>query len=132
MLVAGFETENLIILAGETSSFNQFELRALVDKVLAELNLNWQDREKILKNYICYLFAEIINGSRKMSVALAAVKDIYIELGYDPSFYEFYLLYYAWADLQFSEAQFYWPGATRKNINGIVFDYLKNWKAKCG
>ena len=40
MLFAGFETEHLIILAGETEPYNQFKLQELTNKVLSELQLD--------------------------------------------------------------------------------------------
>ena len=40
MICAGFETENLIELAGEIEPYNQFELQRLTDKIFKELGLS--------------------------------------------------------------------------------------------
>ena len=55
MLVAGFENENLAILAGELEPYNQFELAGLMDKIFEDLDLKYEDAELTYKNYARYL-----------------------------------------------------------------------------
>jgi hypothetical protein len=131
MLSAGFETESLVILAGELEPYNQFELNALTDNVFKELNLTWNDREQVLKNYACYLVSEALDGKMKILNVLDILKDIYIDLDYDPPLNGFYLLYYAWDDLRYSDKQWYWDGATRENIDSVVMGYFAEWKRNC-
>ena len=132
MLVAGFESENLVILAGETEPYNQFELQGLTDKVFAELNLSCDNRALVYKNYICYLVAKALDNEIKAANVLDIIKDLYIENNYESLLGNFYLLYYACDDLKYSENQGYWDGATRENIDKIIKDYFMEWKAKCG
>jgi hypothetical protein len=131
MLEAGFETENLTMLAGELPPYNQFELQALTDKVFAELNLKWNDRDEVVKNYVCYLVAQTLSADLQASYALNMIKDICVQLDYEPGLNDFYLLYYAWDDLRYSEQQWYWDGATRENIEQVIKDYFKEWIVKC-
>jgi len=49
MISAGFETESLLMLAGEVEPFNQFEMQRLTDKVFDELGLVYDNRELVLK-----------------------------------------------------------------------------------
>jgi len=129
MLSAGFETENLLILAGELEPYNQFELQNLTDKVFNELNLTWENRELVYKNYACYLVGEALDGKSKVANVLSILKDIYIELDYETSLEDFAMLYYANDDLSYSENQWYWEGATRENIDEIIKNYFVEWKA---
>ncbi len=62
MLMAGFDTENLVILAGEGEPFNQFYLQDLTTKILDELQLDYSDKDQTIKNYACYLVDKALNG----------------------------------------------------------------------
>ena len=130
MLCAGFETENLITLAGEAEPYNQFELRSLTDKVFKELNLRWDDREQVYVNYISYLITKALNGEIKPLTVLEIVRDLYLGDDYGILLQDFYMLYYAYDDLSYSDQQYYWNGATRSNIDSITKEYFKDWIAK--
>ena len=132
MLVAGFESENLVTLAGEVEPYNQFELQRLTDKVFTELNLTYDNRELVYKNYVCYLVTKALDNEMKAANVLDILKDICIKEEYEPLLMDFYMLYYAYDDLKYSENQWYWDGATRENIDKITKDYFMEWKAKCG
>jgi hypothetical protein len=56
LLKQGQDTENLVILAGESPPYNQFELQKLTSKVLDELSLDYSDKDRTIKNYI-FLFS---------------------------------------------------------------------------
>src|ERR1700761_1424374 len=83
MLMAGFETENLIILAGELEPYNQFELISLTNKILDELNIDISDQDKIIKNYTCYLINKALTGEMQIIYVLNKLKDLCIELDYE-------------------------------------------------
>ncbi len=59
MLMAGFDTENLAILAGEFEPYNQFQLQNLTTKVLDELRLDYSDKDQTIKNYACRLMESL-------------------------------------------------------------------------
>jgi len=127
MLLTGFETENLIILAGEIEPYNQFELRRLTDNIFDELNLTWEDEEQVYKNYASYLIKAALDGKIQIINVLDILKDVYIGMNYNPPYSDFYSLYYAYDDLKYSENQWYWPGATRENIDEIIKEYFVKW-----
>ena len=128
MLMAGYDTEHLAILAGESEPFNQFEMQELTDKVLAELQLDYSDKDLTIKNYVCYLIDKSLDGELDNFKVLDILKDICIELDYEIYLYDFYSLYFAKEDLSHSENQWYWDGATRENIDRIITDYFRTWK----
>jgi hypothetical protein len=131
MLMAGYDTEYLTILAGGSEPFNQFQMQELTDKVLAELQLDYSDKDQTIKNYACYLIDKSLAGKLDNFKVLDILKDICIELDYEKYLYDFYSLYFAKDDLSYSENQWYWGGATRENIEKIITDYFKTWKTSC-
>lgn len=131
MLMVGFDTENLTILAGESEPFNQFQMQELTDKVLTELQLDSSDKDQTIKNYTSYLIDKSLEGQLDNFKVLGILKDICIELGYEKYLYDFYSLYFAKDDLSYSENQWYWEGATRENIDKVISDYFINWKTNC-
>ena len=132
MLMAGYYTEHLIILAGETEPFNQFQMQELAVKVLAELQLDYLDKDQTIKKYACYLIDKSLDGEFESFKALDILKDICIELDYVEYLYDFYSLYFAKDDLSYSENQWYWDGATKENIEKIITDYFVTWKINYG
>jgi hypothetical protein len=130
MLCAGFDTGNLVQLAGETAPYNQFELKTLSDKIFTELNLDWNDHDQVYANYINNIVAQALNGEMKPLSVLEFVKDLYLQNDYEPLLQDFYLLYYAYDDLRYSDQQWHWDGATRENIDEMTKGYFKDWLTK--
>ncbi|WP_276088090.1 hypothetical protein [Pedobacter sp. JY14-1] len=64
MLLEGFETEHLLILAGMMPPLYHQELTKLTDKVLAELGLDYSDREEVVCRYVAYLSKLAVTGNR--------------------------------------------------------------------
>jgi len=61
MLLAGFETENLITLAGEFPPYDQFELQILTEKILKELDIDYSDKEKLINDFVFYQIDKALN-----------------------------------------------------------------------
>jgi hypothetical protein len=127
MMMAGFETESLIELAGISKPYNQFELKPLTGKVFEELELDITDKEKAVNCYISFLLSEVLDDKRDLLKTLRDLKDLSIELNYDKSIYDFYSLYFAKEDLNYDTVQWYWEGADEDNIDEICFNYFKKW-----
>lgn len=128
MLVAGFETDNLIILAGEYAPFNQFELIELTDKVFNELQLDYSDRDKTIDKYVYFLIDESLNERILPFKVVSILYKICLELECIDYLYDFYLLYCAKEDLVYQEYQYYWDDADRNTIDSIIMEYFKKWK----
>jgi hypothetical protein len=127
MLSAGFESDQLILLAGISKPYNQFYLRELTARAFAELSLDTSSLEKALNDYTLYLVEDALAGNLSYSAVLAELKDIFNELHQISFLSPFYLLYFAEDDLKFSRHQFYWPGATRQNIQETISEYFRDW-----
>lgn len=127
MLVAGFDSESLVMLAGEVEFYNQFEMQRLADKVFEELGLRWDNREVASKNQARYLVEKALAGKTSIPTAIDNLKEIYRDLDYEESLGGFYGLYWAKSDLELYGVQYYWDGATRENFIEIATDYFKEW-----
>jgi hypothetical protein len=128
MLVSGYETEHLTILAGISKPFNQFYLQELTSKVFHELSIDFSAPERIIKDYALYLIEEARGGVRTYFDVLGILKKICIERDYEKYLFNFYLLFFALDDLKYSEFQAYWPDADRNNIDSIISDYFNKWQ----
>ena len=127
LLLAGFDTENLIELAGISSFDNQFELAALTNKVFAELQLDYSNADKVIKNYVSCLLNECLTGRREPLKVLRLITDMYNETNYRKDLQDFFSLYWAKQDLLADQNQWYWPEADRSNIDSIITDYFNLW-----
>ncbi len=120
MIETGYESANLYMLAGETKPFNQFEMRDLTDKVLQDLHLSYSDKNKVAQDYAHSLINASIQNPATYFETLEKLKEIYLTLDMDAEYTNFYSLYFAKDDLNYSEHQWYREGATRENIDAII------------
>ncbi|HEY5969065.1 MAG TPA: hypothetical protein VIU35_13895 [Chitinophagaceae bacterium] len=127
MMEAGFESENLYMLAGQTKPYNQFELQDLTTKVLKDLNLDYTDRDLTIKNYVYYLIKTGVNNPATYLNTLGILTDICRSLNYNKDYMDFYLLYYAKDELKGFDDQSYWNGANRNNIDIIIAEKFNDW-----
>ena len=130
MMEAGFENENLYVLAGISKPYNQFELQDLTTKVLTELNLEFSNQKLVIKNYVYYLISNSIYKIETYLETLRKLKNICIDLNLEHNYMNFYLLYFAKDDLVEQEYQHYWNDANRENIDEIITENYKNWKTE--
>ena len=126
MVEAGYESENLYMLAGQTKPYNQFHLWELTDKVLKDLNLDYTDKDLTIRNYVYYLISVSINDPDTYIGALRELRDFYIHSPYS-QFSDFYLLYYARDELMEYKDQQYWEGANRDNIDLVIKNQFQKW-----
>ncbi|MGE5497232.1 MAG: hypothetical protein ACM3Q2_04145 [Syntrophothermus sp.] len=127
ILLQNYDTPHLNMLAGISPPFYQTELMLIVDRAFNELGLDWSDKDKTLRAYVSELLEKMLSGGLTKKYVLKEIKDLYIEEDHREDLSDFYLLYYAIDDLESSEVQWYWIGATRENIDAIVADVSQNW-----
>lgn len=132
MMVAGFNSEHLVELAGLEKPYYQFELNELTNKVFAELGLEYRNEEKVVTQYAAYACNLVLNDKSDLFKTLLELKELCIEPNYSKVIYDFYTLYFAKDFLTDSPVQHYWEGATRDNIDEICLNYFKKWVEKYG
>jgi len=124
MIEAGYESDNLYMLAGITKPYNQFELQELTNKVLNDLHLDYSNKQKAIDGYAFFIITKTIDNPKGYLSALGELKDICMDLNFNEDYMNFYLLYYAKDDL---DGDNYWEGVTRDNVDQIVKEEFSKW-----
>ena len=128
MIGLGFDNENIIMLAGLSKPTNYFETIKLLNNALAELGLQPKTGEDAIVSYCSTYISNIANGVA-VRLNLNNVDNLCIALGYPLPIYDFYLLWWAWSDLDYDPDAYptYWGGASIDNIEQLVINYAKSW-----
>jgi hypothetical protein len=130
MLELGHETESLLVLAGLSKPTNHFETTDYLRRALRELGLDEKTESEGVFSYVKYYIYKISRGEN-IRQNLKNIQFFCQSKGYEKSIYDFYLLYWAWDDLDYgNEHQSYWPEADKNNIENIIIEKAKNWIAE--
>ena len=130
MMQEGYEADSLYQLAGISKPYNQFELQDLTNRVLKDLNFDYSDIRKILKDYVYFLITSNLDKPENYYKTLKEFRDIYYELDMDSEYQDLALLYWAKDDLIYDDYQHYWDGANRTNIDAIIKEQFELLKEK--
>ena len=93
---------------------NHFEIAQLRDGALVELNVPETTPPFVVRRYAAELLKAALASDSELMKALAVVKELCVANGYQRDLYDFYLLYFAYEDLQCSEMQWYWKCLRRR------------------
>jgi len=129
MMRLGYDSEYILILAGLSKPTNRFETARYIDAALTELDLEPKTGQEAIVSYSYYYINQIANGIR-VKYNLAKVCDLCIQLDMERSIFDFYLLHWAWTDIDWPNnngLQWYWDGADKDNIEQITIDTAKKW-----
>ena len=127
MLELGHETPSLLILAGLSKPTNQFEVKDYLKRALSELKLDEKTGDEATLSYSSYYITKIAKGE-DVKRNLGMVYQFCQMRDYDKIIYDFYLLFWAWDDLDYgNEYQSYWPDADKSNIEQVVIETAKKW-----
>ena len=139
MLMAGFDGERVVQLAGESPPYNSWEMDALGAKVLAEQCINVSDEECIIKNYVCYLVNKAIAGEMHILEALEFLKDLWYHGSVPEKEVEEFMGLYWWMeetyDYEERKAQQWpkwWPWERKKtDIDAIILEVFQKRQLQC-
>ena len=127
MISLGHESPSLYILAGLNKPTNYFETVEYLTAALAELHLKVKASNEGILSYSSYFIEKIANGDN-VKENLKEVYKYSQSRDFEKLIYDFYLLYWAWDDLDYgNETQEYWPDANKENINSIVMTTANKW-----
>jgi hypothetical protein len=130
MIFLGYDTPSLLILAGLSKPTNYFEVADYLPRVLSSLHLMQRFGDEATLSYCSYYIKKIAD-SFNIRNNLTQVYRFCIERNYENLIYDFYLLYWAWGDLDYgNEYTPYWESATRDSIEKIVVDTANKWIEK--
>lgn len=127
MIEAGFQSENLYILAGCTPPFEPSVMNDLTTAVLKDLSIDYTDKQMATKNYAYSLIKKALADPAKLADTLYQLQEFYYITGKEKIYRDFYFLYFAYEELNELGIQFYWEGATRKNIDTIIRNRFLGW-----
>ncbi|MEL6676859.1 MAG: hypothetical protein AAFR61_31915 [Bacteroidota bacterium] len=131
MMELGYESPTLFMLAGFNKPTHYFEVIDYVTDSVRELGLEMKKGEEAILSYASYFLLQIAK-SHKVRENLTALYEFCQMKDYKDMVYDFYLLYWAWNDLDYEDNEFnhYWGGARRANIEKLVIDEAKEWIEK--
>ena len=131
MMELGFESPTLHMLAGFSKPTNYFEVIDYVTDTVKELGLEMKNGDDAILSYASYYVHQIAK-SQKVRENLTDLYNFCQMRDYEDFVYDFYLLYWAWDDLDYedNEHNHYWEGARRTNIDKIVIDEANKWIQK--
>lgn len=119
MLQKGIETENMLILASFSKPVEREEIKPYVSGVLKDLKLEEKVGEYSIVSNCYYHVQQIIDEYQKRK-NLSSLYNIHLENNYPEYTTPFYLLYHGWSDLETEGFNYYYDGATLKNIESVV------------
>lgn len=128
MIELGHDSPNLLMLASLQKPSNYFEVREHVKNALEELGLQIKHGEDAVKSYSYYFIKQIAKNDN-VRQNLTELYKLCQARDYEESVYDFYLLYWAWDELDYHDtsSNAYWDGVTRTNIEDKVVEYARNW-----
>lgn len=120
MLEDGSESDHVTRLAGKLPPFNHFEIAALRDRALEELQVVEAPREEAVIAYASEVLLQGLDGEIPWEEVLPRVAKLHVDCDFLPALQRFYLLANAFSDLQSNEYQYYVREADRSNIVALV------------
>lgn len=127
MISLGYDSPSLYILASLSKPTNYFETIEYLKATFDELDLSFKRGVEGVVSYSSYFIEQISKGIN-VKENLKIVYKFCQEKDYEKPIYDFYLLYWAWDDLDYgNEYQSYWPDATKSNIEHITISTALNW-----
>ena len=120
LLVEGHSGHYVQMLASLDPPLNPFEVADLRDRTLREMGASALVGPQAILTYARELLIGLLQGQGEIVDVLATLKDLCIRHDYDRDLFDFYRLFFAYRDLQTTANQWYWPGASRDNIESIV------------
>ncbi|MFP9116876.1 hypothetical protein ACLI08_03710 [Flavobacterium sp. RNTU_13] len=126
LMKEGNEMPGVLMLASFAEPIDTLEIQPYVSRALIELNLTELDGEAAILALIRYHVMNIVtdNSLRKNLRELYHLCNQY-DYGYGLN--PFYLLHYAWEDLEYEDENYYYAGATLDNIESFVKKEAEQW-----
>ncbi|MVO07748.1 hypothetical protein GOQ30_01055 [Flavobacterium sp. TP390] len=125
LLHEGNDSDAVLMLASFTQPIEKHEISKYVTAVLRELGLEELECEEAVLAQTHYLLSKILKGIT-IRENLKTLFQLYV-VYYDSRIIKFYLLYYAWMDLEEIGTNFYYEGAYLNNIETILKLEARIW-----
>lgn len=128
MLIAGFESQHLNVLVGETPPFNDFEMDEMLERTRRELNVpRITSTEQAVEIIVTCCIKKHVEGWVSQSLTLSAISTFAFGDDLPTGVFDFYLLACAVDDLAHAGVSYHWQGADQSNIDQIIQGKFENW-----
>ena len=120
MLVQGFNSFNLRILAGLNRGSSLFEVADYFLRSIKELNIVEPDRDRAIRGYASEIAQQIVDDQLPAHVAVNMLYRICIATDYDADLMRWYELDGALDSLKYGDYPYAFPEATLDNFDELV------------
>lgn len=127
LLEEGHDSHYLRLLIGMAPPFDYYEVGSYRDGLLRELGLSEFDPADCISEYSKEQMQKVLNGELDLMETLEEISSLCISNNYMRDIYDFFSLWCAYQDLQVSDVQWYWNGATLENIPSIALTEMKRF-----
>lgn len=133
LLILGYDSPNLRILAGLTHLNDRQEVTDYVNQTLEDFKISLLTGKIAVIAYTAVIIKEFLRKKISQKRMLQEIHQLCIAWDYLEEIYDFYLLWNALDDLRYdNNFQYYWPDATRDNIDTIIKEQAEKWLQKYG
>lgn len=131
MMQLGYESPTLFMLASFNKPTNYFEVINYVKDTVRELGLEMKSGDDAILSYASYYIQKIAEGENVRD-NLTKVYDVYQSGDYEDFLFDFYMLHWAWDDLDYfgNQYSYHWPAAKKNNIEKITIEEAVKWVAE--
>jgi len=121
----GKETENVLMLASFSKPYDKYEISPYITAVLAEFGLEELEVDSVIAR-AHFLLLKILKDE-DVRENLKKLSQVCIDHNYDHRIMRFYLLYFAWWDLDDIGVNFYYEEVDLRNIESVLKLEAKIW-----
>ncbi len=129
MLMEGYDTEHLVILAGISHFDNQIDLKNITDKAFKELGLDFLNKKKVITDYVSYLILDGFEKKLDQLSVLGNLMNLYFAVDCPEFLVDFRNLYYILDDFQ-DDFTYVGKELEQEKIETEIDKMLKNWIEK--
>lgn len=126
LIRAGKDNDNVLMLASFSKPYDRFEISPYVTAVLNDLGLEELDYKNAVIAEAHFYLTEILNNN-SIRKNLKYLYQLCIDNDYESGLMNFYLLYYAWDELEEIGVNYYFEGADLDNIEDVLKSEARKW-----
>ena len=125
----GIETDNVLMLASFSKPVDSAEIKPYVSAVLNDLGVEEDAAVEYPLSHIRY-YAEKVAAKEDIRANIKQLFTLFLDHDHDHGLTPFYLLYFAWEDLETEGYNHYYDHATLDNIEALAVMEANKWLHK--
>lgn len=129
LINSGYESDSIYMLASFSKPIVYYEIESYLKKVFLELELEVKNKFEAEYSFLKYYINQIAN-SKSVRANLRLVSDFFYSFESDIIIRDFYLLNYAWEDLEEFGISNYYNNVELNTIEKVVIEKAMLWIEK--